>query len=451
MPDVDMEPSRRLAYAFVEPAHADPGLYIRLPLEQRGGDPPIRLAPSSYGSMMVVFGHPYFREAAIRRGPIHFDGHVLSLERHEEADFRVHIPYDHLVEMAATTFPPEHWNEEGIRQAFHVYGQVCCIARSTLRTVDNRRDSGIADYSVLRVLVLVSNMSKVKPKLVVRNPRGEVAGIASIRIVGHWPHAPGAQPPDTHVFSDESSDDSSGGADGQSPPPRHASSVTSNVAPDAASASRPVQGEGQSRGINCRVLGALLYPSAPLWTFVSGATMALSRALSLRGVPRVIIRDLPPPERPCTPPQPPTHRVVLSDSDDITETRSQPRSMLPSLSDLLEEEEHEVSLRRRRARRKRATDSASKKRRSRRLAAKEEPFYTDATTKATRVKAAQLDLAKASERMKTALQSSGLLQRPPPAKILPSKLRRLGRVCGLSHLSEVEDDDDTPAAADVSP
>jgi hypothetical protein len=32
MPSVDMEPSRRLAYAFVEPACADPGLFIRLAL-----------------------------------------------------------------------------------------------------------------------------------------------------------------------------------------------------------------------------------------------------------------------------------------------------------------------------------------------------------------------------------------------------------------------------------
>ncbi|CAN6361356.1 unnamed protein product [Urochloa humidicola] len=61
MPSVDMEPSRRLAYAFVKPARADPGLFIRLTLERHGGDPPVRLAASSYDTMMVVFGHPHFR------------------------------------------------------------------------------------------------------------------------------------------------------------------------------------------------------------------------------------------------------------------------------------------------------------------------------------------------------------------------------------------------------
>jgi len=112
-------------------------------------------------------------------------------------------------------------------------------------------------------------------------------------------------------------------------------------------------------------------------------------------------------------------------------------SSIPSLGDLLVEEEHEVSLRRRRARRKRACDSASKlRRRSLRLAAKEDPFYIDATSKATRVKTAQLDLARASARMREALAHSGVLERPPPPKIALGKLRFLGRVCGLPDLSD---------------
>ena len=94
-------------------------------------------------------------------------------------------------------------------------------------------------------------------------------------------------------------------------------------------------------------------------------------------------------------------------------------------------EEHEVSLRRRRIRRKRASDSSSKLPRSRRLAAKEDPYYADAITKATRVKSAQLDLSRSSDRMHAALAQSGILERPPPARIPPGKLRCLGRICGL--------------------
>ncbi|CAN6334539.1 unnamed protein product [Urochloa humidicola] len=194
-------------------------------------------------------------------------------------------------------------------------------------------------------------------------------------------------------------------------------------------------GSAAPRGA-CHALGSVLYPTAPLWTFVSGACTALARALSLSGVPRIVVRDLPTPDRPCTPLTP----VLLSDSDEITSARLQPRSVLPSLSDLLEEEEHEVSLRKKRARRKRAADSVSKIRRSRRLAAKEVPFYEDATSKASRIKEAKLDMSKASATMKEAIEKSGILARPAPKKVPPKKLRCLGRVCGLAHLSEVEDE-----------
>jgi hypothetical protein len=42
------------------------------------------------------------------------------------------------------------------------------------------------------------------------------------------------------------------------------------------------------------------------------------------------------------------------------------------------------------------------------MAAKEDPLFTNATTKATCVKAARLDLSKASEGMKKALEESGV-------------------------------------------
>ena len=117
------------------------------------------------------------------------------------------------------------------------------------------------------------------------------------------------------------------------------------------------------------------------------------------------------------------------------------RSTTPSLEDLLAEEEHEVSVRRHRARSKWAHDSAAKTHRhSLRLAAKEDPYYVDATTKATRVKAAQLDLSRTSTRMKAALEHSGVLEHPARAKIATSKLRYLGRVCGLPDLSDSDAD-----------
>jgi hypothetical protein len=67
---------------------------------------------------MVVFGHSFYREVAIRRGPINMGGYQLRLVRHEEADFCFLSQYKDLVDLAATNFPPEHWNEAGVRTAF---------------------------------------------------------------------------------------------------------------------------------------------------------------------------------------------------------------------------------------------------------------------------------------------------------------------------------------------
>ncbi|CAN6338953.1 unnamed protein product [Urochloa humidicola] len=435
MPTVDMEPSRRLAYAFVDPPCVDPGQFIRLALERHGGDAPVRLAASSYGTMMVVFAHPYFRESVIQRGHIDMGGHQLRLEHHEEAEFRVFCPYMRLVELAATQFPPEHWTEDGINTAFQIFGQVCSIAKSMLREVANRRNYSIADYSVVWVLVLVDENRWITTSLLVRNPNGEISGIAKLRVVGDWPHPLGSPVPDDHQFAD---DDNDGPPQAERSTPRHDSSGLFR-SPTFRPRFPRTESAGGAGG-SCRALGAPLYPSVALWTFVSGACTALARALSLAGVPTLVVRDLPTPARPRTPPPPTASWAVRSDNDEITPACPLPPSSTPSLRDLLYEEEHEVSLRKRRVRRRHAAESAFKQRRSTRLAAKEDPYYTDATTKASRVKAAQLDMTKASERLKTAMASSGLLECPAPAKVSSRKLRCLGRVCGLAHMSELDEE-----------
>jgi len=151
-----------------------------------------------------------------------------------------------------------------------------------------------------------------------------------------------------------------------------------------------------------------------------------------------VIRDLPPPVLPS--PRPPRARPA-----EVGVTRGSP-SAVPSLGDLLAEEEHEVSVHRRCAQRKRAQDPAARTRRhSLRLAAKEDKYYVDATSKATRVRAAQLDLARASTRMREALVRSGMLERPPPRRIPSDKLSCLGRACGLPALSVSDEEVDTAA------
>jgi hypothetical protein len=102
------------------------------------------------------------------------------------ADFRFLVQYRDLVELAAMNFPPEHWNEDRIHTSFQALGHVCCVAKSSLGEVrDIHGYVGIADYSVVRVLVLVKDRRKVKSKLVVNNPVSGVDGIADVRVVEH--------------------------------------------------------------------------------------------------------------------------------------------------------------------------------------------------------------------------------------------------------------------------
>ena len=263
----------------------------------------------------------------------------------------------------------------------------------------------IADYSAVRMLVLLDNELIVKPSLVIRNLGGGLASIAKVRVVKFWAHPVGAPLRTDHDFSDWGDADDIDG-DHNTPPPRRATTCCFDPLGQSSSTQRGLSGNRRSCAFgtpgwhsgSCRALGSLLFPSVPLWTFVAGALSALGRALSLAGVPQIVIRDLPLQAQPATPPPPPS-RLIL----ELGEVRRSP-SCAPSLEDLLLEEEHEVSARRRRARRKRAHDSAAKTRRNNlHLAAKEDLFYVDATAKATRVKVAQLYLARAYARMKEVL------------------------------------------------
>jgi hypothetical protein len=69
------------------------------------------------------------------------------------------------------------------------------------------------------------------------------------------------------------------------------------------------------------------------------------------------------------------------------------------------------------------------------------PILRHPTSKATHLKKALMDISKVSDRMKAALVASEVLHRPPPARIPSARLQCLGRTCGLTHLSKLDDDD----------
>lgn len=69
------------------------------------------------------------------------------------------------------------------------------------------------------------------------------------------------------------------------------------------------------------------------------------------------------------------------------------------------------------------------KRRSERLGSKEPATYEHAISKASRVKAAKMDLVGVSRSLVVVIEDSGILQRPAPKAIPVSKLCRIGASC----------------------
>lgn len=59
--------------------------------------------------------------------PIALDNNFVIIEPHEAADKRFYTFYNIYVEIAAEDFPLEHREEERIREALGVIGNVCCI------------------------------------------------------------------------------------------------------------------------------------------------------------------------------------------------------------------------------------------------------------------------------------------------------------------------------------
>jgi hypothetical protein len=79
---------------------------------------------------------------------------------------------------------------------------VCCVKKVGDRPPGSDCGADIADYSAVRVLVLLDDDHLVKPFLVVRNLGGGLAGIAKVHIVRFWSHPDGAPLPNEDGFFD---------------------------------------------------------------------------------------------------------------------------------------------------------------------------------------------------------------------------------------------------------
>ncbi|XP_051220556.1 uncharacterized protein [Lolium perenne] len=176
-PPADTDHARRLAFAVIEPAADAPGFLLRRALEELGGNPPVGLAASDFGALMVVFASPADRERALARAPLMLEGHSISLERPEDGANRAAWLHPRFAQLSATGFTLEHWDAHGIHAAFRSIGSVCCIDPQFLDGLD---------FSAVRVVVKLAHADDVPPILMVQDAFNECSSKVRMRIVRSW-------------------------------------------------------------------------------------------------------------------------------------------------------------------------------------------------------------------------------------------------------------------------
>ncbi|XBH72529.1 hypothetical protein VPH35_099792 [Triticum aestivum] len=392
MPMVDMAHSRCFAYALIDPPSPSPADLLRRAFEQRAGNPPVRLAPSHYGALMVIFSSEPAREFAIREFfPLPFDGHVILLERPENGENRFGWEYTCFAQLSATGFPLEHWHEAGIRNAFRSIGNVCCIDPLCLNELD---------FSAVCLVIRLEHEDDVPHALLLRNYDGDLSTDVSIRRVRSWTVAKDGSSVSSHHF------EPSGGSPPPSPRVRRSSAMDDI---DTESLRGPALARLR-REIGRRLSCLLTEPFPTRWCSLLPPATAL--------VPE------------CE-----AESEAASDSSlssGVVFAAADAEAPLLAPSDLCNDE-HEHAARKHRGLRKRAVDSEFVEgRRSLRLAGKEPAAYMKMLERAKAVKAARFDSSKGSSRLRAAIRAAGIGEDDGVVPPMPLRLlQELGAPCSV--------------------
>jgi hypothetical protein len=369
----NFEASKIFAYVYLEHVVHSPHLFVRQAMEQVCGAPAFRLAASSRGVGVMVFGDQETREQIVALSPIVFDGNTITVERHEEADNRFYA----YAEIASTPM-----QEALAKEALGFIGNVCCIDPDCL---PDDELNPFCNFTSLRAVIRLDHEREVPERLLVRNHSGP-ASIARIHTIRTWldanpvpdfsnysfgPHPDIHTAPAYHLTGN--------------PPtqlPAHPENLVATVLeweiPTATPTLRPVH----SRQPTPYPRAATLNPSLLTlpWYGVGGV-----------------------PEREETPLEEPAMGSAVEEeaASALAELSLVPPPNLNTGEHT--ESEHVSRAQKRRARRKRARDSAHKIRRSLRLKEKEEANFELPEEKAARVQQAKFDFSGASRRLRNAL------------------------------------------------
>jgi hypothetical protein len=116
------------------------------------------------------------REAIIAMSPVTFEGNLLTIERHEEADNRFYAFYRVYAEIAVVDYLLEHWEEVSAREVLSALGNVCCIDPTCF---------GGGDFTSIRAVLRLDHHRDLPEQLLVRNHSGP-ACLSNVHLIRTW-------------------------------------------------------------------------------------------------------------------------------------------------------------------------------------------------------------------------------------------------------------------------
>ncbi|CAN6165254.1 unnamed protein product [Urochloa humidicola] len=425
MPAGHMERTHRIAYAFVhdDAPTGNVAPYIRAAVYAVTPGARFQLVPSSHGSMALRFDSKAMRDYVVDQSPLFHDGGTIDLERSEDGDNRFQFQPEWLALAVATSFPDEHWHEEGIIAAFRKVGNVVEIDPDCLPAEPGDEP---VDCSSVRVIVERFRACELPEDVYIGNPFGGLGSVFNVQTLRVWrreaqldangrlrpvfhrppppgPFGPPAPPPAGH-WPGFAAGPAGGGPHfpyGGLPPPFGGPSRFNGL--DTV--------DGLVRATLCRLAFPLQRPLAT--PFFIPFPPAPPPTLSVAFPPLPLgLPWYPQDPAPGSPPPPPPPSPV----DTAAPTR--------------------------RGRRPRSAPAPTATCNSPRIAAQSPAHFIDSTSKAMQRKALRECLANCSQAMKKQVATCRILKRKHPIGALD--LRRLAKAAGLSCA-----DQNTVAVADV--